>query len=46
VDHDPFEDDDVILAPSEGALLYQPDAGTASDPRRFTVNLRAEEAER
>jgi hypothetical protein len=46
VDHDPFEDDDVILVPSEGALLYQPDAGTASDPRRFTVNLRAEEAER
>ena len=45
-DHDSFEDDDVILAPSEGVLLYQPDAGTASDPRRFTVDLRVEEIER
>ena len=46
VDHDPFEDDDIVLAPAEGALLYQPDAGTASDPRRFTCNLRVEEVER
>ena len=46
VDHDPFEDDDVILAPGEGAVLYQADAGTASDPRRFVLNLRAEEVER
>jgi len=44
--NDPFEDDDVILAPTEGVLLYQPDAGTASDPRRFTVDLRIEEVER
>lgn len=45
IDDDPFEDNDVILSPGQGALLYQPDAGTASDPRRFTVNLRAEEVE-
>jgi len=45
-DNDPFEDDDVILAPGQGAVLYQPDAGTASDPRDFTIDLRAEEAER
>jgi len=44
--NDPFEDDDVVLAPGEGALLYQPDAGTASDPRDFTVDLRIEEVER
>ena len=45
-DADPFEDNDIILAPGEGALLYQPDAGTASDPRKFNLNLRAEEADR
>ncbi len=45
-DHDPFEDDDVILTPGEGAVLYQADAGTTSDPRRFVYTLRAEEVER
>jgi len=44
--NDPFEDDDVILAPGTGAVLYQPDAGTASDPRDFTADLRAEEVQR
>lgn len=44
--HDPFEDDDIILAPGEGAVLYQPDAGTTSDPRDFVVNMRVEEVER
>lgn len=44
--NDPYEDDDIILIPGEGAVLYQADAGTASDPRRFTVDLRAEEVER
>lgn len=44
--HDPFEDDDIILIPGEGAVLYQADAGTTSDPRKFIVNLRAEEVER
>ena len=42
---DSIEEEDLILVPGEGALLYQPDAGTASDPRRFTVDLRAEEVE-
>jgi len=46
VDDDPFEDNDLILAPTEGVLLYQPDAGTASEPRKFTINLRVEEVER
>lgn len=44
--HDPFEDDDIVLAPGEGAVLYQPDPGTAADPRRFTVDMRVEEVER
>jgi hypothetical protein len=44
--HDPFEDDDIILAPGEGAVLYQADAGTTADPRRFTADVRAEEVER
>lgn len=41
-----FEDDDVMLEPAEGAVLYQPDVGIASDSRRFVIDLSAEEAER
>lgn len=32
------EDEWLTLAPGEGAVLYQLDAGTASDSRRFTFN--------
>ena len=42
---DPLEDDGLELAPGEGLVLYQPDAGTATDPRRFVANLTVEEAE-
>jgi hypothetical protein len=40
---DPFEDGDVILAAAEGVVLYQPDAGSTTDTRRFTAMLRTEE---
>lgn len=33
------EDDMIVLAPGQGGLVYQPDAGTASDPRRFSLDL-------
>lgn len=31
------EDDFLDIGPGEGLVLYQPDGGTASDPRRFGV---------
>lgn len=43
---DPFEDDDLVLVPGEGVVLWQADAGIASDTRRFTVGLLTEEIER
>ncbi len=33
------EDEYIVLAPGEGVVLYQPDAGTASDSRRFIANF-------
>ncbi|HEV8639649.1 MAG TPA: hypothetical protein VGV13_00945 [Methylomirabilota bacterium] len=44
-DGNPVEDADLILLPGEGAVLYQPDAGTASDARRFVAQVRVEEIE-
>jgi hypothetical protein len=43
---DPLEDHALELEPGEGVVLYQADAGTATDPRRFVVNITAEELER
>lgn len=39
------EDDFCVIAPGEGVVVYQPDAGTASDARRFTLNLVWDEIE-
>jgi hypothetical protein len=39
----PPEDGQPILAAGEGIVAYQPDAGTASDPRRFITNIAWEE---
>lgn len=33
-----FEDDWNVFAPGQGAVLYQPDAGTASDIRKFVAH--------
>jgi hypothetical protein len=40
---DPFEDDGLVIPPLSGLVLWQPDAGTASDPRRFVANVITEE---
>src|SRR3990167_4497440 len=42
---DPLEDGGLVLAAGEGLVLYQPDAGTASEVRRFTVDATTEEAD-
>lgn len=39
------EDDFLVLAPGEGVVIYQPDAGTASDSRRFTLNIVHDEVD-
>lgn len=36
---DPFENREEILAAGEGIVVYQPDNGSGSDTRRFTVQL-------
>jgi hypothetical protein len=35
----PKEDEQPVLAAGEGLVLYQPDAGTTSDTRRFVTNV-------
>jgi len=42
---DAMEEDGIELAPGEGVVIYQPDAGTAADPRRFVANIVVEEVE-
>lgn len=37
------EDEWPVLAPGQGLLIYQPDAGTTSDIRRLTVDLTWDE---
>jgi len=37
------EEDYLDIAPGEGFVLYQPDAGTTTDGRRFTVRGRIDE---
>lgn len=37
--------DEIILRPGEGVVLYQPDAGTASDIRKFTADFQIKEWE-
>lgn len=39
-----LERDQMLLQPGEGVVCYQPDAGTASDSRRFVMNITAEYA--
>ena len=39
IDWLPDEDGQVVLRAGEGIVCYQPDAGTASDTRRFTTNI-------
>lgn len=40
---EPDEDGMLVLAPGEGIVLRQPDAGVASDPRRAVFNIGWEE---
>lgn len=42
---DPFEDDGIVIPPQSGVVLYQPDNGTTTDPRRFITNLVTEEVD-
>lgn len=35
----PDEDAQTVLAPGEGMVCWQPDAGSTGDPRRFVTNL-------
>jgi len=37
------EDDYIVLAPGQGIVLWQMDAGTTTDIRRFTVDLKWDE---
>jgi hypothetical protein len=41
-----IESNDVRLAPGHGVVLYQSVAGTASDPRRFTCDIKWDEVNR
>lgn len=38
-----MSDDQIVIAPGECLIIYQPDNGTASDVRRFTVDLTFDE---
>lgn len=42
-DWEPEDDDVIVLGAGEGVICRQPDAGTASDTRRFIMNLYVEE---
>jgi len=42
---DPFETDGLLLVPGEGVVIYQPDAGTAADTRRFVMDITTDEVE-
>lgn len=39
------EEGQLVFVNGEGFVVYQPDAGTASDPRRFVLNIAWEEFE-
>lgn len=42
-DWNPDEDGQPVLAPQEGLIFRQPDAGTAADTRRYVTNIAWEE---
>lgn len=42
---DGSEEDFLVLAPGEGAVIYQPDAGTAADARKFIGSILWDEVD-
>lgn len=43
LDYEPGDDGTILLRAGHGLAVTQPDAGTASDPRRYVVNVALEQ---